>query len=112
MTDKLKEEINALQGRAAMVSLDSYIITKLLSYMQISAYLISKGEINEARGWLCMATDNDPDFNIFDDLKNSDGNPEDINAWINKQLEGEIGDDESLELIRKQFPELEKLRTA
>ena len=112
MTDKLKKEINALQGRAAMVSLDGYIITKLLCYMQISDYLISKGEINEARSWLCMATDNDPDFNIFDDLKDSDGNPEDINAWINKQLEGEIGDDESLELIRNKFPEIEKLRTA
>ncbi|MEQ5238514.1 hypothetical protein [Proteus terrae] len=112
MTDKLKEEINALQGRAAMVSLDSYIITKLLCYMQISAYLISKGKIDEARSWLCMATDNDPDFNIFDDLKNSDGNPKDINDWINKQMEGEIGGDESIELIRRHYPELEKLRTA
>lgn len=112
MTSKLKEEISSIMDRAAMVSLDGYIITKLLCYMQISAYLISKGEINEARSWLCMATDNDPDFNIFDDLKNSDGNSEDINDWINKQLEGEIGDDESLELIRKHYPELEKLRTA
>ncbi|CAG9418315.1 TPA: hypothetical protein ACS727_003664 [Providencia alcalifaciens] len=112
MTNKLKKEISSIMDRAAMVSLDSYIINKLLSYMQISAYLISKGRIDEATNWLCMATDNDPDFNIFDDLKDSEGSPKDINDWINKQLEGEIGNDEYLKLIRKHYPELEKLRTA
>ena len=112
MTSKLKTEINAIQGRAAVVKIDSQIMEKLLAYIQIAAYLISKGHIDRAESWLQIAMDSDDELTIFDDLKDSNGNHGDIELWINKRLEGEIRFDESVTLIREQFPELEKLRTA
>lgn len=49
---------------------------------------------------------------IFDDLKDSDGNKKDIDSWVSKQLDGEICFEQSVDLIRNKFPEIEKLRTA
>lgn len=57
MTNKLKEEINALQGRAAEVKIDSQIMNRFSTYIQVSAFLISKGEIDRAESWLHIAMD-------------------------------------------------------
>ncbi|WP_311746756.1 hypothetical protein [Proteus penneri] len=112
MTDKLKEEINAIQGRAAAVKIDSQIMNRFSTYIQVSAFLISKGEIDRAESWLHIALDSGMEPSIFDDLKDSDGNKKDIDSWVSKQLNGEICFEKSVDLIRNKFPEIEKLRTA
>ena len=112
MTDKLKEEINALQGRAAMANIDECIMVRLSLTIQAASYLIDKGKPEEAKDWLFGALEWGTDTNIFDDLKDSDGNSEDIQVWFDKRMEGEISLDEAFKLIRSRYPEIEKLRTA
>lgn len=112
MTDKLKEEINALQGRAAMANIDVCIMVRLSLTIQIASFLIEKGKSIEAKDWLLGALEWGTDANIFDDLDDSDGNSEDIQSWFDKRMEGEISLDEAFKLIRSRYPEIEKLRTA
>ncbi len=112
MADKLKEEINALQCRAAAVKIDSQIMNRFSVYIQVSAFLISKGEIDRAESWLHIAMDSGMEPSIFDDLKDSDGNKKDIDSWVSKKLDGEICFEQSVDLIRSKFSEIEKLRTA
>lgn len=112
MTSKLKEEINAIQGRAAMANIDVCIMVRLSLTIQIASFLIEKGKTIEAKGWLLGALEWGTDVNIFDDLDDSDGNSEDIQAWFDKRMEGEISLDEAFKLIRSRYPEIEKLRTA
>lgn len=112
MTNKLKEEINTLQYRAAAVKIDSQIMNRFSTYIQVSAFLISKGEIDRADGWLHIAMGSGMEPSIFDDLKDNDGNKNDIDSWVSKQMDGEICFDQSVDLIRKKFQEIEKLRTA
>ncbi|MCX2588173.1 MULTISPECIES: hypothetical protein [Proteus] len=112
MTNKLKEEINAIQGRAAMANIDACIMVRLSLTIQIASFLIEKGKTIEAKDWLLGALEWGADVNIFDDLDDSDGSSEDIQAWFDKRMEGEISFAEAIELIRKHYTELEKLRTA
>lgn len=112
MTDKLKEEINALQGRAAMANIDVCIMVRLSLTIQIASFLIEKGKSIEAKDWLLGALEWGTDANIFDDLDDSDGNSENIQSWFDKRMEGEISLDEAFKLIRSRYPEIEKLRTA
>ncbi|MEQ4713923.1 hypothetical protein ABN057_16580 [Providencia alcalifaciens] len=112
MTSKLKTEIKGIMDRAAMGNATVCILNRFTNTVQIAAFLISKGKVKEATDWLYGALEWDSEVDIFGDLKGSDGNSEDIQAWFDKQMEGEISFAEAIELIRKHYPELEKLRTA
>ncbi len=110
--DKLKEEISSIMDRAAMGNATVCILNRFANTVQIAAFLISKGKVKEATDWLYGALEWDSEVDIFGDLKDSDGNSEDIQTWFDKQIEGEISFAEAIELIRKHYTELEKLRTA
>lgn len=112
ITDILKEEINGIMDRAAMGNATVCILNRFANTVQIAAFLISKGKVKEATDWLYGALEWDSEVDIFGDLKDSDGNSEDIQTWFDKQMEGEISFAEAIELIRKHYTELEKLRTA
>ncbi|HAT5573577.1 TPA: hypothetical protein JAD16_001586 [Proteus mirabilis] len=112
MTDKLKEEIEKLQNNAASELVMSWYLARLANTILIACYSLDKDNVSLAKEWLFGAMEMWPEVDIFEDLKGSNGNADDLQAWFDKGMEGEKNQSQYLKIIREQYPEIEKLRTA
>nr|WP_282559014.1 hypothetical protein [Providencia heimbachae] len=76
--------------------------------ISIACYTIDKNNIAEAKEWLFNANGMWSDVDIFEDLKDSNGSAEDLQAWFDKEMKGELNHNQALSIIRKEYPELQR----
>ncbi|CAB5650606.1 hypothetical protein AB6H26_11140 [Providencia hangzhouensis] len=109
MNNKLQEEIEKVQDRAAGELVSSWYLARLANTILIACYSLDKGNIRLAKEWLFGAMEMWPDVDIYEDLKDSNGNAEDLQAWFDKGMEGELNHSQALNIIRKEYPELQRV---
>ncbi|NIA73991.1 hypothetical protein HBA43_15540 [Providencia rettgeri] len=108
MNNKLQEEIEKIQNRAAGELVNSWYLARLANTILIACYSLDKGNIRLAKEWLSGAMEMWPDVDIFEDLKDSNGSAEDLQAWFDKGMEGELNHSQALKIIHKEYPELQR----
>lgn len=109
MNNKLQEEIEEIQDRAAGELVNSWYLARLANTILIACYSLDKGNIRLAKEWLFGAMEMWPDVDIYEDLKDSNGSDEDLQAWFDKGMEGELSHSQALSVIRKEYPELQRI---
>ncbi|MGG4662973.1 hypothetical protein [Providencia vermicola] len=110
MNNKLKEEIRKIQNSAANEIVISWYLNRLAITISIACYAIDKDNIAEAKEWLFNAHGMWGYANIFEDLKNSNGSAEDLQAWFDKGMEGAKDHKQALAIIKNEYPEIEKIK--
>lgn len=108
MTDKLKEEINALQQEVARGHVYEWELHRLNLLLLVIEHYLSEDNSKEAHLW-AQSIFQWIDSEFYEEMKSNTG---DINAWFNKQMEGAVSTEQALKITRKLYPEIEKLRTA
>lgn len=109
MNNKIQEEIEKIQNRAAGELVNSWYLARLANTILIACYSLDKGNIRLAKEWLFGAMEMWSDVDIFEDLKDSNGNAEDLQAWFDKGMEGELNHSQALNIICKEYPELQRV---
>lgn len=108
MSDKLKEEINALQQEVAQGQVYEWELHRLNLLLLVAEHYLSEDNPKEAHLWV-QSIFQWIDSEFHEEMKNNAG---DINAWFNKQMEGAVSTEKALKVTRELYPEIEKLRTA
>lgn len=108
MNNKLKEEIEKIQNRAAGELVLSWYLARLANTILIACYSLDKGNDRLAKEWLFGAMEMWTEVDIFEDLNDSNGSAEDLQAWFDKGMEGELNHGQALKIIYKEYPELQR----
>ncbi|MCG3463085.1 hypothetical protein L7G72_14785 [Xenorhabdus bovienii] len=102
----IANEIEKLQIKAAMELSNSWTMEKLNLTIAIVHHLLEKGDKEQAMDWMEGLLD----WTGEDLLSEAENNASDLNGWVNKRMENEIGLTKALEIIRAEMPDIEAMR--